>query len=79
MNRGLGKLVLGVAILAIIWLVVLPRVSHFPAIRQHIQRNERAGINPDAMFYSELGDVQGLRLHWNHGQWSVEEFDIAAP
>ena len=42
-----------VAVIAGVWLVVLPRVATLPAVRAYIERNEAAGIDPSAKFYSE--------------------------
>ena len=50
------------------WLVFLPAIGRTPAIRRMIDRNEAAGIDVGAMVYTELGDVQGLRLEESEGQ-----------
>ena len=39
---------------AIIWLVVLPWVARGNYVGSMIRRNEAAGIDPSAMFYTEL-------------------------
>jgi hypothetical protein len=43
-----------VAVIAGVWLLVLPRVATLPAVRARIERNEAAGIDPAAKFYSEV-------------------------
>jgi hypothetical protein len=45
---------MALAAIAVVWLIVLPRVAALPTVRAHIQRNEQAGIDPSAKFYSEL-------------------------
>jgi hypothetical protein len=47
-------LALATVAIAAIWLIVLPRIAALPAVQAHIQRNEAAGIDPSAKFYSEL-------------------------
>lgn len=48
------RLGLAVVVMGILWLVVLPRVAVLPAVRARIERNEAAGIDPAAKFYTEL-------------------------
>lgn len=43
-----------VATVAVVWLIVLPAVGRWPTVRARIDRNEARGINPEAMFYTEL-------------------------
>ncbi|HWA99795.1 MAG TPA: hypothetical protein VG713_14940 [Pirellulales bacterium] len=40
--------------IALVWMVVLPRVAAQPAVRAQIEQNERLGIDPSAKFYTEL-------------------------
>ena len=49
-----ARLALVAAAITSVWLLVLPRVATFPPIQAHIDRNEAAGIDPAAKFYSEL-------------------------
>jgi hypothetical protein len=39
---------------AVVWLAVLPAVGRMEAIREYISRNEAAGVDPSAKFYSEM-------------------------
>ncbi len=48
------KLLAMSALMAIIWLVVLPRISRIQSIRTMIDSQQAAGIDPSAMFYSDL-------------------------
>ena len=40
--------------IALIWMVVLPWISRQAPVRRAIERNEAAGIDPSAMFYTDL-------------------------
>jgi hypothetical protein len=42
------------AALAFVWLVLLPWLSRQPAVREHIHTQERQGINPSALYYTDL-------------------------
>ncbi len=53
-SSGAVKLPLAVAVLAVIWLGVLPRLTDQPHVAEHIRRQQELGIDPSAMFYSEL-------------------------
>ncbi len=48
------KFGLSVVVLAVIWLGVLPWLSKRPAIEAHIERMKSEGIDPSAMFYTEV-------------------------
>ena len=49
-----GKLLVSGLAIAAIWLVLLPRVSKWGPVRDLIQSHQAAGIDPSAMFYSEV-------------------------
>ena len=57
MKLRFGWLVLICLSVALIWLVVLPKVARNEYVRVKIQRNRDAGIDPDAMFYSDLENL----------------------
>ncbi len=48
------KLLVASLTVAVIWLVILPRVSRWGPIRTMIQSHQAAGIDPSAMFYSDV-------------------------
>lgn len=58
--RGLRWLLLASGLLGLVWLVILPRISHVPAVRNRIEWLEQHRINPSAMFYTELEQVDQL-------------------
>jgi hypothetical protein len=43
-----------VASVAAIWLCLLPQLSRKPRVAQHLAKQREAGIDPSAMFYTEL-------------------------
>lgn len=53
-GRNRWKLLAMSALMAIIWLVMLPRISRIQSIRTMIDSQQAAGIDPSAMFYSDL-------------------------
>ncbi len=69
---------LGLAIVAVVlvWLVVLPSLGQNPAVRSMIDRNEAAGIDAGAVFYSEhpnariwQREVESKVLGGGHAFW----------
>ena len=40
--------------IAVVWLVVLPWTARQPAVRKHLQWLDSQGIDPSAMYYTEL-------------------------
>ena len=41
-------------VLGIVWLVLLPQMARQPAIKSDLRRLQSQGINPSAMYYTEL-------------------------
>ena len=68
MSRNPGRirnwLRLGAVVITIsvIWSVVLPRIAAWPQFQARVDRHRALGINVDAMFYTELGPVEGIEL-----------------
>jgi hypothetical protein len=56
-----------VGIVALTWLVILPRVGRLPPIERHIRAMEEAEVNPAAMVYTELERIP-FRPDWVHRQ-----------
>lgn len=50
----LARLIVCAALLAVVWLAVLPFIGRQPGIDAYIQQNERLGIDPSAKFYTEI-------------------------
>jgi hypothetical protein len=53
-QNGAGRLLVACAVIAVLWLVVLPAVGRIPAVEAYVARNEAAGIDPSVKFYSEV-------------------------
>jgi len=55
-SRWRGRFALAgcIAAMAVVWLVVLPWFGSRPAVRREIERFDAAGVDPAAMFYTEL-------------------------
>ena len=53
-HRGWKELLLCCFAAAVLWLIVLPWVARQERVRSMINRNQAAGIDPSAMFYSDL-------------------------
>jgi hypothetical protein len=52
--RAWWQLAVVCIIAAAVWLVILPRIARIPAIAAQREMNEARGINPGAMYYTEL-------------------------
>ena len=48
------RLAAAMAVIAAVWLVVLPLIARQPRIQSYVERNEALGIDPSAKFYTEL-------------------------
>lgn len=57
-NRNRLYLVLSIACIAIVWTVALPWLGERSPLRSMIERNEARGIDPTAMFYTELENMR---------------------
>jgi hypothetical protein len=57
------RLLFAMAILAAVWLVVLPAIGRNPAVDRHVRLMESRDVNPAAMVYTELEHLP-LRPAW---------------
>jgi hypothetical protein len=56
-----AKLVLALIAISCFWTIVLPRVGELAFVRQRIEMNRAAGINPTAVFYTDhpgMGNIE---------------------
>lgn len=53
-RSGWKVLLASIAVIAGVWLGVLPAISRVPAIRADIDRVDAAGINASALYWTEL-------------------------
>lgn len=54
---GLG---LTVCLMAVIWLRVLPWVAAQPKMAAHLEQLDKQGIDPSAMFYTDLEAMEPI-------------------
>lgn len=69
-RHGLLRLALATAALAATWLVVLPWVGSLGPVREFVQGNEAAGINPSAVYYTEIDGIGVIRERMGTGDGS---------
>ena len=60
--NGWLRLAAACGALAVIWLVILPWLTRMPALARRIEWHESRGIDPSAMFYTELPMIHRI-LH----------------
>ena len=58
--RDVAKLAAALAVISGVWLVLLPQLSRRPETAAHLQELDRQGIDPSAMFYTELEMMEAL-------------------
>ena len=61
--NGLGvlKLSIAIALVALIWMLLLPSISDLQSVRSRIDGNRAAGVNPTAVFYTDhpgMADIE---------------------
>ena len=57
---GAWKLVMTMATIACLWCLVLPWYASQPAMKEHLQFLDDRGIDPSAMFYTELDAMDSI-------------------
>jgi hypothetical protein len=60
---GVTRLATALAVIALVWLGLLPRLGAWAPVAGHIRRMEEGGINTAAMVYTELERLP-LRPDW---------------
>ena len=55
LRRRAWRLLLCVTAIVVLWGIVLPRLSQQRVVRERIERDTAYGIDPSAMFYTEVG------------------------
>lgn len=58
--RGSVQLSLATLAICVMWLVVLPWTARQPHVRQRIDFLDERGIDPSAMFYTELKAMDAI-------------------
>ena len=64
MNYSLIKLIASCAIICVVWLVLLPILSTQPTTAARIERLESKGIDPSAMFYTDVEIMEEISHRW---------------
>lgn len=59
-QSGIVRLVLIAGTAAAVWLLVLPWVGRWGPVRDFVESNEAAGINPSAVYYTEVEAMGGI-------------------
>lgn len=67
-SRGAVGLAVGCAVILFLWLLVLPALGRQSSVRRHIEHNRAEGIHPDALFYTEMGTIDGVQLVYVDGK-----------
>lgn len=62
-GRRAKRLIIGITALVAIWGGLLPALLRCRAVARHVARMEERGVNPAAMYYTEL-DRLPLRPEW---------------
>jgi hypothetical protein len=62
-RRGIVCLAVGVAATGAVWCGLLPRLLGLPPIARHVNLMESRGVDPAAMYYTELERLP-LRPAW---------------
>jgi len=57
---GQLRLLLVTGVLSAVWLIVLPWWARRPAVDDHLRFLEERGIDPSAMFYTELDAMEPI-------------------
>ena len=64
---SLLRLVVWSAAVALFWLVVLPWLGSRPAVSDHVKWLEEQGVDPSAMYYTDLEVMKPIRERLNVG------------
>lgn len=66
-RQRFAQLLLGLAALALVWLVVLPHLASYDGMRRRLDFLEERRIDAGAMYYTELEAMTPI-LHRLHGR-----------
>lgn len=65
---GVIGLLLSTGVVAVLWLVALPWYANRPAMNDHLHWLESRGIDPSAMYYTELDAMKPILDRLNRQQ-----------
>jgi len=75
--RGVVRLTAVSLLLGFLWCFVLPHIATKPSVRSHLEWLEQRGIDPSAMYYTELEAMEPI-LHRLERRQPVEESHVSA-
>lgn len=61
-SKGVSVFLLSAPLIVFVWTVLLPILADHPHVRQRIEANHTAGINPTAVFYTDHPGMQEIEL-----------------
>jgi hypothetical protein len=64
--RRWTSLAITVIVVLLVWLVLLPLIGRHEDVAAHITQQQNLGIDPSAMFYTELEVAPTLTKHIEH-------------
>ena len=59
-QSSVPRLLLGLTVIGVIWLVVLPRIATVSAVDERLRFLDSNNIDASAMFYTELDVMDGI-------------------
>lgn len=59
-RSGIIRLLFSGVVIAIVWCVVLPQMADLPAVREYMNWLDERGIDPTAMYYTELPAMEPI-------------------
>ena len=59
-RTGIIRLLLSGVVIAIVWCVVLPQMAGLPPVREYMDWLDERGIDPSAMYYTELPAMEPI-------------------
>jgi hypothetical protein len=64
--NGLVRLAASIAAVVVVWCGLLPWVAAWPDVAHRLQELDAQGIDPSAMYYSELPAMDGVMADLDH-------------
>lgn len=61
-----GRFLMGLVVIVIVWCGVLPWIAVQPAMVRQLEFLDEKGIDPSAMFYTELDAMDSILRQSNH-------------
>jgi len=65
------RLIVASLVIAVVWCVGLPWIATIPAVDHRLQFLDERGIDPSAMFYTELESMKPILRRVDNGDFSA--------